>query len=75
MQNEIDAGRLTPELGSDRTAQKYLTQSVGYHGTVDPVTSTRPVNPGDVFSSLLRRINRLLWMMSSVGKFNGDHGI
>ena len=26
-----------------------LTQSVGYHGPVEPDTSTRPVEPGDVF--------------------------
>jgi serine/threonine protein phosphatase PrpC len=49
VQNEIDAGRLTPELARIAPHKNILTQSVGYHGTVDPVTSTRPVNPGDLF--------------------------
>ena len=26
-----------------------LTQSIGYHGPVEPDTSTRPIQPGDVF--------------------------
>ena len=49
VQNEIDAGRLTPELARIAPHKNILTQSVGYHGTVDPVTSTRPVNSGDIF--------------------------
>ena len=49
VQNEIDAGRLTPELARIAPHKNILTQSVGYHGTVDPDTSTRPVEPGDLF--------------------------
>ena len=49
VQNEIDAGRLTPELAREAPHRNILTQSIGYQGTVDPVTSTRPVNSGDVF--------------------------
>ena len=48
VQNEIDAGRLTPELARLAPHKNILTQSVGYHGTVDPVTSTRPVGKGDM---------------------------
>ena len=48
VQNEIDAGRLTPELARLAPHKNILTQSVGYHGTVDPVTSTRPVGEGDI---------------------------
>ena len=49
VQNEIDAGRLTPEPGKTSTASQYLTQSVGINSTVDPDTSTRPVDAGDMF--------------------------
>jgi protein phosphatase len=49
VQNEIDAGRLTPELARIAPHKNILTQSVGYHGTVDPDTSTRPVESGDIF--------------------------
>ena len=48
VQNEIDAGRLTPELARLAPHKNILTQSVGYHGTVEPVTSTRPVGDGDI---------------------------
>ena len=48
VQNEIDAGRLTPELARLAPHKNILTQSVGYHGTVNPVTSTRPVGKGDM---------------------------
>lgn len=51
VQQEIDTGRLTPELAR-HLPPKYkgvLTQSVGYHGPVEPDTTTRWVEPGDVF--------------------------
>ncbi len=49
VQQEIDAGRLTPEMARRVTHRNYLTQSVGYHGPVEPDTITRPVLPGDLF--------------------------
>lgn len=49
VQQEIDAGRLTPALARQVPHRNYLTQSVGYHGPVEPDTSTRPLQPGDVF--------------------------
>ena len=49
VQQEIDAGRLTPELARQVPHRNYLTQSVGYHGPVEPDTATRPVQSGDVF--------------------------
>jgi len=49
VQQEIDAGTLTPELARIVPHKNILTQSVGYHGPVEPDTSTRPVDEGDVF--------------------------
>jgi protein phosphatase len=49
VQQEIDAGRLTPELARIVPHKNILTQSVGYHGPVEPDTSTRPVQPDDIF--------------------------
>jgi protein phosphatase len=49
VQQEIDAGRLTPELARRLPHRSLLTQSVGFHGTVEPDTSTRVVQAGDVF--------------------------
>jgi protein phosphatase len=49
VQNEIDAGRLTPELARRVPHRNILTQSVGINSTVDPDTSTRPIDPGDMF--------------------------
>lgn len=49
VQQEIDAGRLTPELARIVPHKNILTQSVGYHGPVEPDTSTRPTEPGDIF--------------------------
>ena len=49
VQQEIDAGRLTPELARQVPHRNYLTQSVGYHGPVEPDTATRPVQAGDLF--------------------------
>lgn len=49
VQQEIDAGRLTPEMARKVAHRNYLTQSVGYHGPVEPDTTTRPVEPGDLF--------------------------
>ena len=49
VQQEIDAGRLSPELARIVPHKNILTQSVGYHGPVEPDTSTRPVEPGDLF--------------------------
>ncbi|MEN0065759.1 MAG: PP2C family serine/threonine-protein phosphatase [Myxococcota bacterium] len=49
VQQEIDAGRLTPELARLLPHKHILTQSVGFHGPVEPDTTTRVVQPGDVF--------------------------
>jgi len=49
VQQEIDAGRLTPELARLLPHKHILTQSVGFHGPVEPDTTTRLVEPGDVF--------------------------
>ncbi len=49
VQQEIDAGRLTPEMARQVPHRNYLTQSVGYHGPVEPDTATRPILPGDLF--------------------------
>lgn len=49
VQQEIDAGRLTPELARQVPHRNYLTQSVGYHGPVEPDTATRPLQVGDLF--------------------------
>jgi PPM family protein phosphatase len=49
VQQEIDAGRLTPELARIVPHKNILTQSVGYHGPVEPDTATRPVVAGDLF--------------------------
>jgi len=49
VQQEVDAGRLTPQLARIVPHKNILTQSVGYHGPVEPDTSTRPVRAGDVF--------------------------
>ena len=49
VQQEIDAGRLTPELARLLPHKHIRTQSVGFHGPVEPDTTTRMVEPGDVF--------------------------
>lgn len=49
VQQEVDAGRLTPKLARIVPHKNILTQSVGYHGSVEPDTSTRPIRPGDIF--------------------------
>ncbi len=49
VQQEIDAGRLTPELARLLPHRSILTQSVGFHGPVEPDVSTRVVAPGDLF--------------------------
>lgn len=49
VQNEIDAGRLTPELARIAPMRHLLTQSIGASGSVDPVTSTRPIEEEDIF--------------------------
>lgn len=49
VQQEIDAGRLTPELARLLPHKHILTQSVGFHGPVEPDTTTRVVEPGDIF--------------------------
>ena len=48
VQQEIDAGRLTPELARLVPHKHILTQSVGFHGPVEPDTSTRMLLVGDV---------------------------
>lgn len=49
VQQEIDAGRLTPELARLLPHKHILTQSVGFHGPVEPDTTTRLVEAGDIF--------------------------
>lgn len=49
VQQEVDAGRLTPELARIVPHKNILTQSVGYHGPVEPDTSNHPVLLGDSF--------------------------
>ena len=49
VQQEIDAGRLTPELARIVPHKNILTQSVGYHGPVEPDTLSQPVRPNDIF--------------------------
>jgi serine/threonine protein phosphatase PrpC len=49
VQQEIDAGRMTPELARLVPHKNILTQSVGFHGTVEPDTSTRVMVRGDIF--------------------------
>ena len=49
VQQEIDAGRLTPEFARIVPHKNILTQSVGYHGPVEPDTCCRVIKPGDVF--------------------------
>jgi serine/threonine protein phosphatase PrpC len=49
VQQEIDAGRLTPELARIVPHKNILTQSVGYHGPVEPDTCCRVIRPGDLF--------------------------
>jgi len=49
VQQEIDAGRLTPELARLLPHKNILTQSVGFHGPVEPDTTTRVVEEGDIF--------------------------
>jgi len=48
VQQEVDAGRLTPELARIVPHKNILTKSVGYHGPVDPDTSTRMLDAGDI---------------------------
>ena len=48
VQQEVDAN-LTPELARIVPHKNILTQSVGYHGPVEPDTSTRPIEEGDIF--------------------------
>lgn len=49
VQQEIDAGRLTPELARVLPHRNILTQSVGFHGPVEPETAHRAAKGGDVF--------------------------
>ncbi len=49
VQNEIDQGRLTPEQARRLPHRNILYQSVGFNGPVEPDTSTRTVQAGDVF--------------------------
>ncbi len=49
VQQEIDAGRLTPELARLVPHKHILTQSVGFHGPVEPDTTTRMMESGDIF--------------------------
>jgi len=49
VQQEVDAGRLTPELARIVPHKNILTQSVGYHGPVEPDTMSESVEPGDIY--------------------------
>ncbi|MED5374662.1 MAG: protein phosphatase 2C domain-containing protein [Myxococcota bacterium] len=48
VQQEVDAGRLTPELARIVPHKNILTRSVGFHGSVEPDISTRSLLPGDL---------------------------
>jgi len=48
VQQEVDAGRLTPELARVVPHKNILTRSVGYHGSVEPDVSSRTLESGDV---------------------------
>ena len=48
VQQEVDAGRLTPELARIVPHKNILTKSVGTQGPVDPDTSTRMLESGDL---------------------------
>ena len=49
VQQEIDAGRLTPDVARLAPHKHILTQSIGIHGAVEPDTSTRRLEAGDLF--------------------------
>jgi serine/threonine protein phosphatase PrpC len=49
VQQEMDAGRLTPELARIVPHKNILTRSVGAQGPVDPDIHTRPLTQGDLF--------------------------
>ena len=49
VQQEIDHGRLNPDMVRVWPNPHILTQSVGFHGPVEPDTTTRVVERGDVF--------------------------
>jgi protein phosphatase len=49
VQQELDAGRLTPELARVVPHKNVLTQSIGFHGPVEPDSATRAVDDGDLF--------------------------
>jgi len=49
VQQEMDAGRLTPELARIVPHKNILTRSVGAQGPVEPDTSSHPVRAGDLF--------------------------
>ncbi len=49
VQQEIDHGGLDPEWARLAAHKNVLTQSVGFHGPVEPDTTTRLVEPGDIF--------------------------
>ena len=49
VQNEIDAGRISPELARIMPNKNVLTQSIGSHVTIDPDTATRHVEEEDIF--------------------------
>jgi protein phosphatase len=49
VQKEIDAGRLSPKLARTAPSRDVLTQSIGSQGAIEPVTSTRPIEPNDIF--------------------------
>jgi protein phosphatase len=49
VQQEMDAGRLTPELARVVPHKNILTRSVGAQGPVEPDTSSHPVQAGDLF--------------------------
>lgn len=48
VQMEVDAGRITPELARIVPHKNILTQSIGFHGPVEPDTSSRPLEDGDI---------------------------
>lgn len=49
VQQEIDAGRLTPELARLLPHRNILTQSVGFHGPVEPGIASMELRDGDLY--------------------------
>ena len=49
VQDEIDAGRLTPQMARLMPQRGVLTRSVGFHGRVEPDVASHALEPGDLW--------------------------